>query len=98
VATKSKKAETPESQSKLKKQVSLPAKGKLAKKIAMPRFLRAIGAYFAGSWQELRQVRWPTRKATWSLTAAVLVFSVVLAVFILALDFGFEQLFKRIIL
>lgn len=98
MATKSKKAEAPEPQSKLKKQVSLPAKGKLAKKIAMPRFLRAIGTYFAGSWQELRQVRWPTRRATWSLTAAVLLFSVVLAVFILALDFGFEQLFKRIIL
>ena len=35
---------------------------------------RAIGGYFAGAWVELRQVRWPNRRATWSLTLAVILF------------------------
>lgn len=82
----------------LKKRVSLPAKGRLGKSVRAPKWLRAIGGYFAGSWRELREVRWPTRRATWGLTVAVLVFSTVLTGFILALDFGFEQLFKKVLL
>lgn len=82
----------------LKKRVNLPAKGRLGKSVRAPKWLRAIGGYFAGSWRELREVRWPTRRATWGLTVAVLVFSTVLTGFILALDFGFEQLFKKVLL
>jgi preprotein translocase SecE subunit len=82
----------------LKKSVTLPAKGKLARTVRAPKWLRAIGAYFAGAWNELRQVRWPTRRATFGLTVAVLVFTLIMVLFILALDFGFEQLFKRILL
>lgn len=75
------------------------AKGKtLGRDVKAPRWIRAIGAYFAGSWRELREVRWPTRRATLSLTMAVIMFTVVLTAFILALDYGFEQLFKQVIL
>lgn len=98
MATTPKKTTAKEPESKLKKQIELPSNDKLGRKVTLPRFIRAIGSYFAGSWRELRQVRWPNRRATWSLTAAVLVFSIVLSAVILALDFGFEQLFKRIIL
>lgn len=70
----------------------------LSRDVKMPKWLRAIGGYFTGSWRELREVRWPNRKATWSLTSAVILFTVVLAVFILVLDYGFEQLFKQVIL
>lgn len=82
----------------LKKEVNLPAKGSLNRKARAPKWLRAIGGYFAGSWHELREVRWPTRRATWVLTLAVIIFTALMVVFILALDFGFEQLFKRILL
>lgn len=75
------------------------AKGKaLGRDVKSPKWLRAIGAYFVGAWQELRQVKWPTRKATWSFTAAVIVFTLTMSAFILALDYGFEQLFKKVIL
>lgn len=60
--------------------------------------LRAIGGYFKGAWQELRQVRWPNRPATWSLTLAVILFSLFFAGIILGLDTAFSYLFKEIIL
>lgn len=59
--------------------------------------LKRIGAYFKGAWVELRQVRWPNRQATWSLTAAVVIFSLLLTVLILALDALFKFLFQLII-
>lgn len=82
----------------LKREVNVSGSGKLSRTVRLPRWIRAIGGYFKGSWQELRQVNWPTRKATWGMTLAVMLFTLVLAVFILLLDLGFEQLFKRIIL
>ncbi len=80
------------------RRINLPGGGWLAKNIRAPRPLRAVGGYFAGAYRELREVKWPTRRATWGLTLAVIVFTVVLAIVILLLDVGFEQLFKRIIL
>ncbi len=56
-----------------------------------------IGGYFKGSWQELRQVRWPNRKATWGLTAAVLFFTLLFVAIIVGLDWVFSTLFKLII-
>jgi preprotein translocase SecE subunit len=82
----------------LKREVNLSGSGKLSRKVRLPRWIRAIGGYFGGSWRELREVSWPTRKATWGMTLAVMLFTLVLAVIILLLDLGFEQLFKRIIL
>ena len=82
----------------LKRRVDVSGSGKLSRNVRLPRWIRAIGGYFKGSWQELRQVNWPTRKATWGMTLAVMVFTLTLAVLILLLDLGFEQLFKRIIL
>ena len=101
MAGTSPKATTKEDKKKgdlLKREVNLSGSGKLSRKVRLPRWIRAIGGYFKGSWQELRQVSWPTRKATWGMTFAVMIFTLVLAIFILLLDLGFEQLFKRIIL
>lgn len=58
---------------------------------------RAFGAYVAGAAEELKQTRWPNRKATWGLTIAVLVFTVFFAVLILLVDFGFEQLLEMVL-
>lgn len=59
--------------------------------------LIALGNYLRGAWRELKQVRWPTRGATWSMTLAVLLFSAIFVVLILLLDYGFNQLFERIL-
>lgn len=61
------------------------------------RFFQRIGRYFKGSWYELKQVRWPTRKATWGLTIAVLIFSAFFVALIMLLDYGFNALFELII-
>ena len=74
-------------------------KGKrLGRDVKAPRWLKAIGRYFKGSWRELREVRWPTRRVTWAQTAAVIGFTLVLVAFILTLDYGFETMFKQVIL
>lgn len=60
-------------------------------------FLVRIKDYFAGAWYELRQVRWPDRKATWSMTGALLVFTAVFSIIILLIDAVFKYLFQLII-
>ena len=57
-----------------------------------------IGGYFKGSWVELRQVRWPNRKATWALTIAVTLFSLFFMGLIVLLDMLFKWLFELIII
>jgi len=59
--------------------------------------LAATIGYFVGAWYELRQVRWPNRKATWSLTLAVLIFTLFFMVLILLLDALFKYLFELIL-
>jgi preprotein translocase subunit SecE len=56
-----------------------------------------IGAYFKGAWFELRQVRWPNRKATWALTVAVILFSFFFVGLIILLDTFFKWIFELII-
>ncbi len=59
--------------------------------------LVALGDYFVGAWNELRQVRWPNRRTTWALTFAVLAFTAFFIVVIILLDYGFQWLFQRIL-
>lgn len=59
--------------------------------------LGSFGGYFKGAWKELRQVHWPTRSATWSLTSAVLIFAAFFIVFITLLDAGFKFMFEQIL-
>jgi len=70
-------------------------KKRSAKGILKP--FAAIGTYFKGAWVELRQVRWPTRRATWGLTGAVLLYSAFFVVLVLLLDAGFKYLFELIL-
>jgi len=82
----------------LSKRVDITKGKRLGSDVKMPKWLKAIGGYFKGSVQELAQVKWPTRRATWASTLAVILFTVVLGALILVLDYGFEQLFKKVIL
>ena len=59
--------------------------------------LSAFGRYLKGAWVELRQVHWPTRRATWGLTGAVLIFSAFFVFFITALDAVFKFAFEQIL-
>lgn len=80
-----------------------PDKTKVARKKRFPKirkffkFLTPIGNYFKGAWVELRQVRWPNRRATWGLTLAVILFTAFFIVLIILLDAGFKELFKLIL-
>lgn len=82
----------------LSKRVEVTKRKSLSRDVKVPRWIRAIWRYLAGSWRELREVRWPTRRVTWGQTLAVIGFTVVLVAFILALDYGFEIVFKQVIL
>ena len=55
-------------------------------------------AYFRNSWKELRQVTWPTRRETWALTLAVIIFSVIFGSIIAVVDFGLDKLFRQVII
>ena len=68
---------------------------RVASSIAAP--FTALGGYFKGAWYELQQVTWPNRKATWSLTAALLVYTAFFAAMILLLDALFKYLFELIL-
>ena len=97
-----KKQEKPKAVAKVKatlgKRVNLTRGKRLGRDVKMPKWLKAIGRYFKGSVQELAQVKWPTRRTTWGSTLAVILFTAALGAFILALDYGFELLFKKVIL
>lgn len=57
----------------------------------------ALGRYFKGAWYELKQVRWPSRSATWSMTLAVLVFTAFFVALVLLLDAGFKWIFEQLL-
>ena len=53
--------------------------------------------YFRGAWQELRQVRWPSRKNTWKMTISVIVYVLIFAGIIMILDLIFQALSKLVL-
>lgn len=57
-----------------------------------------VPKYFIHSWQELRQVNWPSRRETWRLTLAVFVFAVALGLVVAGVDKVLEMLFRKFIL
>lgn len=57
----------------------------------------SLGGYFKGAWQELREVRWPDRRATWSMTGALLGFTAFFVALILLLDALFKYIFELIL-
>ena len=57
----------------------------------------AIGRYFKESWQEIRQVRWPNRKATWKMVFAVLVYTAFFILILVLLDMLFQLIFSNIL-
>lgn len=54
--------------------------------------------YFISSARELRQVKWPNRRETFRLTAAVFIFSIIFGLLVSLSDFGLDKLFHKILL
>lgn len=66
----------------------------------MGKFARIITApfrYIHNSWLEIRQVRWPNRKATWKLVGAIFVYSAFFIILTMLLDAFFNFIFSQII-
>lgn len=80
-----------------KKSLDNPDEKPLGEVFLLARPFVALGRYFRDSWRELRQVRWPNRKASWKLTFAVLVYCAILMAFILVLDLIFTFIFETIL-
>ena len=57
----------------------------------------ALGRYLKGSCLELRQVRWPNRKATWKMVLVVIVYTLLFSGFLVALDILFDFIFKHLL-
>ncbi len=56
-----------------------------------------LGRYIRDSWRELRQVRWPNRKATWKLVGAIFIYSAFFIILVMLLDALFNFIFSQII-
>ena len=101
VVTRVKAADTRSSAKKPTKTAKAPAVKAETSSVDRPKNranpLKATGGYFKGAWEELRQVRWPNRRATWSLTAAMLGFTAFFVVLILLLDALFKYVFQLIL-
>ncbi|MBW4062078.1 preprotein translocase subunit SecE [Candidatus Saccharibacteria bacterium] len=54
--------------------------------------------YFAASRAELIKVSWPNRRQTLRLTLTVIVFSVVFAAVLGAVDFAFSALIQKLVI
>ncbi len=53
--------------------------------------------YFRNSWREIKQVTWPSRRDTWKLTFAVLVFALAFGVAAAGVDYVLNEVIKRIV-
>lgn len=57
----------------------------------------AFGRYLRDSWREIRQVRWPSRKLTWKMVLAVVIYAALFLALITLLDILFDFIFKLIL-
>ena len=83
-------------QKKAEKAIGKSAKTNEKKPFILIRPFVALFRYLRNSWMELRQVRWPNRKATWKMVLAVFVYTALFVVLIGLLDLFFGWLFGLI--
>lgn len=53
--------------------------------------------YIKESIEEMKKVTWPTKKETYRYTILIIVISLVVALFLGGLDYGFQEAFKALI-
>ena len=59
--------------------------------------LKGITSYVRGSFEELTKVVWPTKNQAVKLTIIVLIFCLISALVLGALDFGLNELYSYIL-
>ena len=98
VAVKDKKTEKAKADKvrKAEKAEKKAAKKNEKKPFILIRPFVALFRYLHDSWLELRQVRWPNRKATWKMVLAVIVYTLLFMLVIGLLDLFFGWLFGLI--
>ena len=96
VPTGEKEAKQGSQNSKLNKKVVQSEKS-AKKPFVLFRPFVALGHYLRDSWRELRQVRWPNRKATWQMLVAVILYAALFMVIISVLDLAFSGLSNLIL-
>lgn len=67
------------------------------------KLFRFIGYIFVppfarNAWRELKLVDWPNFRQTRDLTVAVIIFSIIFGVIVAIVDYGFDKLFRKVIL
>lgn len=98
VVVEDKKTDKAKAKEAKRKEKEAKAKEKSGKKVfILFRPFVAFGRYLRDSWREIRQVRWPNRKATWKMVLAVLVYTALFVALISLLDLFFTWLFSLII-
>lgn len=98
--TKIKAKEAPKTPEKPKKKLATKStkSAKTAKKpFILFRPFVALGRYLKNSWKELRQVHWPTRKATWKMVLAIFVYTFLFGGFLVILDILFDFIFSKLL-
>ena len=93
---------TAEAEKKVEKVQKIEQKAKSDKKsdkkpFILIRPLVYFFRYLRNSWREIRQVRWPSRKATWKLFFAILIYTLLFGAIIMLLDVFFTWIFNLII-
>ncbi len=79
---------------KPKKSTEKPKKKPAGK---VKRFFTAPFRYIHDSWVELRQVRWPSRKANWKMVLAVFAYTALIMILIALLDIFFTWIFNLVL-
>ncbi|MBO7718183.1 preprotein translocase subunit SecE, partial [Candidatus Saccharibacteria bacterium] len=97
VVVKDKKAAKAARKAAKKAEKELAEDKPLKKTFILFRPFVALWRYLRDSWRELRQVRWPNRKATWKMVFAVLVYTALFMLIISLLDLFFSWLFNIIL-
>ena len=98
VVVQNKKEEKAKLKSKRVKEKKLKKGDKEGKKVfILFRPFVAFFRYLRDSWREIRQVRWPNRKATWKMVLAVMIYTALFMAIIALLDLFFTWLFNLIL-
>lgn len=86
----------------LSKEVDLPINlpdNKLGNALSKKRSAKNLWpAYFRNSWRELKKVTWPSRKESWQLVLAVILFTAIFTLITAIADYGINQLVEEVIL
>ncbi|MBQ3352879.1 preprotein translocase subunit SecE [Candidatus Saccharibacteria bacterium] len=97
VVVKDKKSEKAKQKAAKKAEKKIDSEKSSKKPFILIRPFVYLGRYFRDSWHEIRQVRWPNRKATWKMVLAVVLYTALFVLIISLLDLFFTWLFNLIL-